>query len=177
MFICCYSVSKSYLILYDSHGLHAARHAVLHHLPEFAQIHAHWVGDAILPSHLLPWSPFAISLFQHQGLLQWVGSSRQVASIGLDWSVSFSISHSNKYSVLISFRIDWFDTYVCVYVHTYVYIYIYAGLISLHKYIYIYIYTHTHTFIYILCLYVNFIYNENNNIRSKSYMKCSTIIN
>ena len=25
------------------------------------------------------------------------------------WSVSFSISHSNEYSALISFRIDWFD--------------------------------------------------------------------
>ena len=25
------------------------------------------------------------------------------------WSVSFSISHSNEYSGLISFRIDWFD--------------------------------------------------------------------
>ena len=26
-----------------------------------------------------------------------------------DWSFSFSISPSNEYSVLISFRIDWFD--------------------------------------------------------------------
>ena len=26
-----------------------------------------------------------------------------------DWSFSFSVSPSNKYSVLISFRIDWFD--------------------------------------------------------------------
>ena len=32
-----------------------------------------------------------------------------MASIGLDWSFSFSISHSNEYSGLISFRIDWFD--------------------------------------------------------------------
>ena len=24
---------------------------VLHHLPEFAQTHVHWVGDAIQPSH------------------------------------------------------------------------------------------------------------------------------
>ena len=31
---------------------------VLHHLPEFAQTHAHWVGDAIQPSHpLSPPSP------------------------------------------------------------------------------------------------------------------------
>ena len=26
---------------------------VLHHLPEFAQIHVHWVGDPTQPSHLL----------------------------------------------------------------------------------------------------------------------------
>ena len=28
------------------------------------------------------------------------------------WSFSFSISHSNEYSALISFRIDWFDLLV-----------------------------------------------------------------
>ena len=93
---------------------------------KFAQIHAHWVSDAILPSHpLLPWSPFAISLSQHQGLLKWVGSSRQVASIGLDWSFSFSISHSNEYSGLISFRIDWFDIYVCICTYICIYLCIY----------------------------------------------------
>ena len=33
---------------------------VLHYLPEFAQIHVHWVSDVIQSSHpLLPPSPFA----------------------------------------------------------------------------------------------------------------------
>ena len=42
---------------------------VHHQLPELAQTHVHWVGDAIQPSHLLPpTSPFAFSLSQHQGL-------------------------------------------------------------------------------------------------------------
>ena len=37
--------------------------------PEFAQVYVRWVGDAIQPSHpLLPCSPFAFSLSQHQGL-------------------------------------------------------------------------------------------------------------
>ena len=41
---------------------------VFHHLPEFAQNHVHQVGDAVQPSHpLLPSSPFAWSLSQHQG--------------------------------------------------------------------------------------------------------------
>ena len=48
-------------------------------------------------------SPPAISLSQHQGLFQWVGSSHQVEK-----NRSFSISSSNEYSGLISFRMDWF---------------------------------------------------------------------
>ena len=78
-----------------------------HYLMEFAQIHAHWISDAIQPSHpLLSPSPLALSLAQHQGLFQWVGSSHHVAKY---WSFSFSISPSNEYSGLICFRIDWFD--------------------------------------------------------------------
>ena len=47
---------------------------VLHYLLEFVQTHAHWVDDAIQPSHSLsPPSPPALNLSQHQGLFQWVG--------------------------------------------------------------------------------------------------------
>ena len=54
--------------------------SVLRNLLEFAQIHVHWVGDAIQPSHpLLSPSPLALNLFQHQDLFQWVGSWCQVA--------------------------------------------------------------------------------------------------
>ena len=50
--------------------------SVLHYLPEFAQTHVHWVSDAIQPSHpLLPPSPPALNISQHQGLFQWVSSS------------------------------------------------------------------------------------------------------
>ena len=39
-----------------------------------AQTHVHWVGDAIQPPHpLLPPSPLALSLSQHQGLFLMVG--------------------------------------------------------------------------------------------------------
>ena len=76
-------------------------------LPEFTQTHVHWVGDAIQPSHpLLPPSPPAFNLSQPEGLFQWVSSSYQVPKY---WSFSFSISPSNEYSGLISFRMDWFD--------------------------------------------------------------------
>ena len=42
---------------------------VLHRLPELAQTHVHRVSDAIQPSRpLLPPSPPAFNLSQHQGL-------------------------------------------------------------------------------------------------------------
>ena len=80
---------------------------VLQYLLEFAQTHVYWVSDAIQPSlPLLSPSPLALSLFQHQGLFQWVGSLHQVVEY---WRFSFSISPFSEYSGLISFRIDWFD--------------------------------------------------------------------
>ena len=80
---------------------------VLHHLPEFAQTHVHWVNDAIQPSHpLSSLSPPAFSFSQHQGLFQWVSSLHQVAEV---LELQFQLSPSNEYSVLISFRIDFFD--------------------------------------------------------------------
>ena len=49
---------------------------VHHKLPEFTQTQAHWVGDAIQPSHPLSSpSPPAPNPSQHQGLFQRVNSS------------------------------------------------------------------------------------------------------
>ena len=43
---------------------------VLHYLPEFAQVHVHWISDAIQPSYpMLPSSPFAFNLSHHQGCI------------------------------------------------------------------------------------------------------------
>ena len=80
---------------------------VLHYLSEFAQIQICSTDDAIQPSHsLLPHSPPAlnppsIKVFSNESALRirWPKY----------WSFSFSISASNEYSKLISFRIDWFD--------------------------------------------------------------------
>ena len=83
---------------------------VHHQLPELAQTHVHLVGDAIQPSHPLSSPSPAFSLSQHQGLFQCVGSLHQVAKVLEHFS--FSISPSNEYSGLISFRIDWLDLFV-----------------------------------------------------------------
>ena len=80
---------------------------VHHQLLEFTQTHVHRVSDAIQPSHpLLSPSPPAPNPSQHQGF-----SNESTLSIGWPkyWSFSFSISPSNEYLQLISFRIDWFD--------------------------------------------------------------------
>ena len=75
-----------------------------HQLPEFTQTHVHRVSDAIQPSHPLLSPSFpAPNASQHQSLFQCVSSSHQVAKV-LDFS--FSISPSNEYSGLISFRMD-----------------------------------------------------------------------
>ena len=81
MYCCCCSVTKSCPPLCDPMDCRPG-FPVLHHLPEFAQTHAHWVSDAIQPSGpLLPPSPFAFNLSQRLGLFQWVSFSHQVAKV------------------------------------------------------------------------------------------------
>ena len=79
---------------------------VHHQLPESTQTHVHPVGDAIQPSHPLSSPSPAFNLSQRQGF-----SSESVLRIRWPkyWSFSFSISPSNEYSGLISFRMDWLD--------------------------------------------------------------------
>ena len=72
--------------------------------PELAQIHIHWVGDAMNHFILLSSSPSAFSLSQHQGF-----SNESALDIRWPKDWSFSIIPSNEYSGLISFRTDQFD--------------------------------------------------------------------
>ena len=79
---------------------------VLHHLLELAQTHVHWVADAIQQSHPLssPSPPAffpSIRVFSKESVLHIRGPKY--------WSFSFTISPSNEYSGLISFRIDFLN--------------------------------------------------------------------
>ena len=82
---------------------------VLHHLLEIAQVHVHWLGYAIQPFHPLSSHPLlllssifpSIRVFSNESVLR----SRWPKY----WSFSFSVSPSNEYSGLISFRMDWLD--------------------------------------------------------------------
>ena len=76
------SVTQSYPTLCDPMNCSTPGLPVHHHLPEFTQIHVHWVGDAIQPSHpLLSPFPPAPDPSQHQSLFQWVNSSHEVAKV------------------------------------------------------------------------------------------------
>ena len=80
---------------------------VHHQLPEFTQTHVHQVSDAIQPSHPLYPLLFPPSIFPSLKVV----SNESVLRIRWPkfWSFSFSISPSNEYSGLISFRMDWLD--------------------------------------------------------------------
>ena len=99
--VCC-SVAKSCLTCYDPINCSTPGFPVLHHLPEFIQIHVHWVSDSLQPSH--PFHP----LLLHSIFIR-VYSSESVLCIRWPKYWSFSISSSNEYSGLISFRMDWLD--------------------------------------------------------------------
>ena len=112
-----HSLHFSCSVMSDSlqpHGLQHARYPCPSPIPGVGGIypnscplsHVHWVHDAMQPSHPLSSpSTSAFNLFQHQGLFQWVSSLSQLQLR----SFSFSISPSNEYSGLISFRMDWLD--------------------------------------------------------------------
>ena len=76
----CYSVVKSCLTLCEPRNCSTPGFPVLHSLPEFAQTHVHWVGDAIQTSHPLLTS-FPPVPFPSMSLFQWDGSSHQVAKV------------------------------------------------------------------------------------------------
>ena len=100
------SVTQSCSTLCDPMNQSTPGLPVHHQLPESTQTHAHWVGDAIQPSHPLSSPSPALNLSQHQGL-----SNESALRIKWPkyWSFSFNISPSNEHPELISFRMDWLD--------------------------------------------------------------------
>ena len=85
----------------------ASQHAPLSFtISQFAQIHIHW--ELVMPSnHLIFCYPLLLlpSIFPSTRMF----SSEPALHIRQPKYWSFSISPSNEYSGLLSFRIDWFD--------------------------------------------------------------------
>ena len=80
---CCCSAAQSWTAWFKNLMDRSTPGFPVHrHLPELAQTHVHWVGDAIQPFHPLSSpSPPVFYLSQHQGLFQWVSSLHQVAKV------------------------------------------------------------------------------------------------
>ena len=91
----CCSVAQSYPTLCGPMDCSMPGLPVLHHLLEFAQVHVHYISDAVQPSHPLTPSFSALNLSQHQGF-----SSESSVHIRWPkyWSFSLSISPSSEYS-------------------------------------------------------------------------------
>ena len=76
------SVTQSCPTLCDPMNRSTPGFPVRHQLPEFTQIHIHWVSDIHPGSHPLSSpSPPAPNPSQHQSLFQWVNSSHEVAKV------------------------------------------------------------------------------------------------
>ena len=80
---------------------------VLHHLLGLAQIHVHWVGDAL--NHLILCHPLLLQPSIFPSISVFSNESALCIRWSKNWSFSFSISTSYGYSGLISFKIDWLD--------------------------------------------------------------------
>ena len=103
------SVTQSCLTLCDSMDCSTPGFPVHHQLPEFTQIHVHWIGDAIQPSHPLSSpSPPAFSLSQHR-----VFSNVSVLCIRWPKYSSISLELTQMHSFLWLSNIP-----VCVCIHT-----------------------------------------------------------
>ena len=102
------SVTQSCLTLFDPMDCSMPSFPVHHQLPELTQTHVHQVGNAF-PNHLNLCCPLLLlpsifpsfRVFSNESVLHIRGPKY--------WSFSFSISPSNEYSGLISFRMDWLD--------------------------------------------------------------------
>ena len=101
------SVAQLCLTLGDPMDCSTPGFPVYHQLLELAQTHVCPVGDAIQPSHPLLLPSLLVSIFPSIRVF----SNESAFHIRWPeyWSFTFSISPSNEFSGLVSFRTDWFD--------------------------------------------------------------------
>ena len=114
VFCCCCSVTKLCPALCNPMDCSMPGFPVLYYLPDFVLIHVHWVRDDIQPSHPLSPLPLLISIFP--SIMVFSNEFNLHVKWTKYWTFSFSINPSNKYSRLMSFRIDtdWLVSSPCI---------------------------------------------------------------
>ena len=101
------SVAQVGLTLCDPVDCNMPGLPVLHQLPKPTQTHVHRVGDPY--NHLILCHPLLLPPLIFPSIRVFTNESAFRNRWPKYWSFSFSISLSNKYSGLISFRSNWFD--------------------------------------------------------------------
>ena len=114
VFLLCFELSPQFSsvaqlcpTLYDPMDCSTPGLAVYHQHPGFIQTHVHWVADAI--HHLILCCPLLLQPSIFPSIRVFSNESALRIRWPKYWSFSFSISASNEYSRLISFRMDWLD--------------------------------------------------------------------
>ena len=103
---CCGSVSKSCPTLCNPMKGSTPGLPVLHHLPDLALMST----ESVMPSsHLILCHPLLLLPSIFPSIRVFSNESALRIRWPKYWSFSFSISPSSEYSVLISFRMDWFN--------------------------------------------------------------------
>ena len=101
------SVAQSCPTLCDPMDCSTPGLPVHHQLPEFTQTQS---IESVMPSnHLILCCPLLLLLSIFPSIRVFSNESGLRNRRPKDWSFSFSISPSNEYSGLISFRMDWLD--------------------------------------------------------------------
>ena len=101
------SVTQSYPTVCDPLACSTPAYPVHHQLPELTQTQIYWVSDATQPS--LPLCPLLLLPSIFPSIRVFSNDSVLCIRWPKNWSFSFSISPSNEYSELISFRMNWLD--------------------------------------------------------------------
>ena len=106
---CCCSVTQMCPTLWDLTECNTPSFPILYYLSNFALTHVLWVSDAIQQSHSLSHPLSCPQSFPASGSF----SNKSAFCIRWPkyWSFNFSVSPSNEYSGLISFRVDWFELF------------------------------------------------------------------
>ena len=103
---CCYSVAQSCLTLCKPTDYSTPGFSVLHHLPKLAQL---MFIESLTPSTVSSCHPLLLLPSVFPSIRIFSNDSALHIRWPKYWSFSFSISPSNEYSGLVSFRIDWLD--------------------------------------------------------------------
>ena len=101
------SVAQLCPALYDTMDCSTSGFSVCQQLPELTQTQVHRAGDP--SNHLILYHPLLLPPSIFPSIRVFSNESVLYIRWPEDWSFSFSISPSNEYSGLISFRMDWLD--------------------------------------------------------------------